>query len=229
MNIFLDIETLPTNRPEIREQIAAGVKPPGNISKAETIEKWNQEQRPGAIDDAVAATSFDGAFGRVCVIGWAFDGKAPQSVYSADDEASMLAEFAQRMRIDPSDRHMTCVIGHNVAGFDLRFLVQRFIVNQIRPPAVILRAASARPWESEKVFDTMVQWNPERDKRASLAKLCLALGIESPKGEIDGSNVAQHVAAGRIADVAKYCEGDVAATREVYYRMTFQNVAPMAA
>lgn len=227
MNLYLDIETLPTNRADIRAVIAGGVKPPGNISKAETIEKWNQEQRQAAIEDAVAATSFDGAYGRVCVIGWAFDDEEPQSVYSEDDEEGLLANFARRLNVDPSDRHTVCVIGHNVSSFDLRFLTQRFIVNRIRPPAVIVRAANARAWDSDKVFDTMTQWHPDRDKRASLDKLCLALGIVSPKGEIDGSKVAAFVEAGRIAEVAKYCEKDVCAVREVYKRMTFSAVEPI--
>ena len=39
MNLYLDIETIQTDRPEVREFIAASVTHPGNISKAETIAK----------------------------------------------------------------------------------------------------------------------------------------------------------------------------------------------
>jgi len=55
-----------------------------------------------------------------------------------------------------------------------------------------------------------------------LYKLCRALGVESPKGEIDGSRVWEYVKAGRLYDVAEYCKKDVEATRQVYKRMTFQ-------
>ncbi len=112
------------------------------------------------------------------------------------------------------------MVGHNVASFDLRFLVQRYIINGIRPHPVIARAAQAKPWESDKVFDTMVQW-AGAGNRISLDKLCLGLGIPSPKGDLDGSKVWEWVQAGRIAEVADYCGRDVEAVQAVYQRMTF--------
>lgn len=228
MNLYLDIETLPTDRADVRDYIAAGVTHPGNISKAETIAKWNEESRPGAIDEAVAKTGLDGSFGRVCVIGWAFNQGSPVVLANADNEGALLNCFAEELKdaINHSTQFDTCVIGHNVSSFDLRFLVQRFTVHGIRPPSVILRAAQAKPWESDKVFDTMVQWSGVGN-RVSLEKLCLALGIPTPKGDITGATVAAAVAAGRLADVAAYCTGDVLAVRDVHLRMTFAQ--PIAA
>ena len=222
LNLFLDIETIPTERQDVREYIAASISPPGNISKAETIAKWNEESRPGAIDEAVAKTGLDGAFGRVCVIGWAIDDRNVTMLYDEHDEFSLLKEFDNAMFLLPSNElFTTAIVGHNASAFDLRFLVHRYIVNGIKPPVVIARAAQAKPWESDKVFDTMVQW-AGTGNRVSLDKLCLALGIPSPKGEIDGSKVWQYVQAGRIAEVAAYCGKDVEAVREVWRRMTFQ-------
>lgn len=225
MNLYLDIETIPTDRTDVREYIAATVKPPATMSKAETIAKWEAESKAGAIDEAVAKTGLDGSFGRVCVIGWAFNDAKPRTLLNADNEAALLTCFADEMAdaINHSTEFSTTVIGHNVSSFDLRFLVQRFIVNGIRPPMVIQRAAQAKPWESDKVFDTMVQWAGVGN-RISLDKLCLALGIPSPKGEMDGSMVAEYVAAGRIEEVAAYCCRDVEAARAVHQRMTFAEV-----
>jgi hypothetical protein len=220
MNLYLDIETLPTDRADVRAYLAASVKHPATISKAETIQKWNEESRPGAVDEAVAKTGLDGSFGRVCVIGWALDHEEVQTVYNATDERCLLQAFADRLRIKPSDQLSTTVVGHNVSGFDLRFLVQRYIVHNMRPPAVIARAAHAKPWEADKVFCTMTQW-AGAGNRVSLEKLCLALSIPSPKSDITGATVAAAVAAGRIDDVAAYCVGDVNATRAVHRRMTF--------
>lgn len=226
MNLYLDIETLPTDRDDVREYIAASVSPPGNISKAETIAKWNEEQRPAAVEEAVAKTGLDGSFGRVCVIGWAFNRGDVRTAMNADNEGALLHYFAEELNdaIPHNEQFQTCVIGHNVSAFDLRFLTQRFVVHGIRPPLVIQRAAQAKPWEIEKVFDTMVQWAGVGN-RVSLEKLCLALGIESPKSDITGATVAAAVAAGRIADVAAYCAGDVEATRAAHLRMTFAEAA----
>lgn len=220
MNLYLDLETIPTDRADVRAYLAASVKHPATISKAETIAKWNDESRPGAIDEAVAKTGLDGSFGRVCVIGWALDDGDVQTVYNATDERILLQAFADRLRIKPSEQFATAVVGHNVSGFDLRFLVQRYIVHNIRPPVVIARAAQAKPWEADKVFCTMTQWAGVGN-RVSLEKLCLALSIPSPKSDITGATVAAAVSAGRIDDVAAYCVGDVQATRAVHRRMTF--------
>lgn len=218
--LYLDIETLGTDRADVRDYIAAGISPPGNISKAETIEKWHIESKPKAIEEAIAKTSFDGAFGRVCCIGWALGDQAPGTIADEDDEAWVLNFFKTDLALAVGESFTTQVIGHNVSAFDLRFLVQRYIVHGIRPPLVIARAAAATPWESDKVFDTMVQWAGVGN-RVSLDKLCLALSIPSPKSELDGSKVAEYVAAGRINEVAAYCAGDVEAVREVHRRMTF--------
>lgn len=221
MNLYLDIETLPTDREDVREYIASSVTHPGNISKAETIAKWNEESRPAAVEEAVSKTGLDGSFGRVCVIGWALDGDGVTTTYGEDNEADLLQTFAAQMdHIPLTDHYTTCVVGHNVSSFDLRFLTQRFIVHGIKPPLLIQRAAQAKPWEADKVFDTMVQWAGVGN-RISLEKLCLALSIPTSKGDITGATVAAAVAAGRIEAVARYCEGDVEATRAAHRRMTF--------
>lgn len=217
--LFLDIETLPTDRQDVRDYIAASISPPGNISKPETIAKWIAESKPAAIDEAIAKTSLDGAFGRVCVIGWALDDERVQTVHGLD-EPTVLQAFSER--IDNLRVFDCTVVGHNVTSFDLRFLVQRYIVNGIKPPAIIARAAQAKPWEAEKVYDTMVQW-AGTGNRISLDKLCMALGIDSPKGDITGATVGQAVADGRLLEVADYCAGDVDAVREVWRRMTFRS------
>lgn len=223
MNITLDIETCPTDRADVRDYIAATISAPAQMKKAETIAAWEANEKAAAVEEAVAKTGLDGSFGRVCVIGWAIDDGEPMTVASAEDEAYVLREFALRLVVPPSERHTSTVIGFNCASFDLRFLTQRFIVHGIKPPMVIARAAQAKPWESEKVFDCMVQWAGVGN-RVSLDKLCLALGIPSPKGDMDGSKVAQYVKDGRIDEVAAYCARDIVATRAAYRRMTFASV-----
>jgi DNA polymerase elongation subunit (family B) len=50
----------------------------------------------------------------------------------------------------------------------------------------------------------------------SLHDLCDHLGVESPKGAMDGSEVYPAVQDGRIDDVAAYCERDVRATLQCF-------------
>ena len=202
--LVLDIETVGTSRQDVIDYIAANIKPPATYKKAESIEAWYKEQGPAAIAEEVAKTSLSGAFGQVVCIGYQLDDMESPFVMHGLNERELLEGFSKMLLecVDQKDAFATTVVGHNASSFDLRFLVQRYIVNGIRPPSVIRRAADAKPWEAEKVFDTMVQWAGVGN-RISLDKLCLALNIKSPKGEIDGSKVGEFVAAGRISEAIK--------------------------
>lgn len=248
MNITLDIETIPTQDErriaEIRDDIVAqaeaeiaALKPPGNIKDQVKIEAWNATERPAKedairaeaetkADEKYRATSFDGALGRIAVIGYAIDSDEPVTLYADpfdhNAESSLLVAFFTAIeRAHQSYRDMCPVfIGHNVVDFDLRFIYQRAVVLGVKPPAII--PFNAKPWD-DVVFDTMTRWAGIRG-RVSLAKLCDALGLPA-KGidgeEIDGSMVWDMVKAGRIADVAKYCAGDIERTRAIHKRLTF--------
>lgn len=218
--IHLDLETIPTQRQDVRDYIAKTVTHPGNISKAETIALWNKDSRPAAVEEAVNKTGLDGAFGQVVCIGFDLhDTGEPESIYGLD-EAELLARFNLVLQsIRSADLLSTTVVGHNVAGFDLRFLAQRYIVNGIRPHPIIVRAAQAKPWESEKVFDTMVQF-AGIGNRISLDKLCLALGIPG-KNCGTWEDVLPNALAGNWDAISAYCCNDVNITRAVFKRMTF--------
>jgi hypothetical protein len=222
--IILDIETIPTQRDDVRAFIAKSVTHPGNIKKAETIAAWNENEKPAAVEEAVSKTGLDGAFGQVVCIGVdLFDNGNPTTIYGLD-ERELLTKLnaAVADALDASEAFSTTIVGHNVSAFDLRFLAQRYIVNGIRPHPVIGRAAQAKPWESEKVYDTMVQFAGVGN-RISLDKLCLALGLPG-KGDITGADVWPMVQAGKLQEVADYCADDVRKTRAVFKRMTFAEV-----
>ena len=228
MDLFLDLETIPTRNEQMGAYLGASVKMPGTIKKQESIDAWNANEKKGAQLEAVSASSLDGTFGNICVIGWAFDDAAPQCAYSEIDEGFLLLELNAAIERELTSQHgrddayQLRVVGHNVTGFDLRFLTQRCIVNGIKPHAALGRAIGAKPWEGHIVFDTMVQWSGVGGKNKKLEALCIALGIHTPKEECNGSLVWQWVQDGRIEEVAEYCKRDVVATREVFKRMVYQ-------
>ena len=90
--ITLDIETIPTQRQDVREYIAKTVTHTGNISKPETIAKWNEESKPAAVEEAVSKTGLDGAFGQVVCIGIAYADCNPV-VFSGLDERAILTDL----------------------------------------------------------------------------------------------------------------------------------------
>ena len=216
MNIPFDIETLPTTDPAVIAQIADTIKPPGTLKKAESIQDWMENEKPAAIAEAVAKTAFDGTYGRICSIAYAFD-DGPVSVACSEDERGLIVNFFDAVRQSTKSGRDITAIGHNITGFDLKFLWKRAVILGIRPAPLPFKA---KPWDST-VFDTMVQWDADPGKRISLDNLCKVLGIPSPKGELDGSQIAGAFAAGRYDDIARYNAGDVEAVRAVYKRMIF--------
>ena len=222
LELFLDIETLPCVDDRMKQLIADSVQMPKNISKAETLAKWEAEEKPRLIENAIAKTALDGTYGRVCCITYAFGDGEVQGVIDRDEKV-VLTKFFDACRLKSTENTHAptrlTVVGHAVNDFDLRFMWQRAVINGVVTPSCLPFNAGKY---SEYVCDTMTMWNPAQDKRISLHKLCLALGVESPKdkNDMDGSDVAYMWAKREYAKILGYCKDDTGAMRECYRRMT---------
>lgn len=216
MHLYLDIETIPAQSEEVRKKIADSVKPPAQMKKAETIEAWERDQKPEAVEEAIAKTALNGAYGHICCIGFALDDNDPSALLIRPEEAGeeyIIRRFFRRIE-DGRGIHIPQIVGHNVANFDIRFIWQRCFALGIRVPSWFPR--DPKPWSFE-VFDTMAAWAGPRDF-VSLDTLCSALGIEG-KGEIDGSMVGRMFGEGRYNEIAEYCRQDVERVRQVHRKM----------
>jgi hypothetical protein len=234
MDLYLDTETLPTADERVIAKIAAGIKPPASMKKAETIAAWEANERHAALAEAIAKTSLDGAYGRIGVIGFAINDFDPVGYTAVDsdegdglsndfDEKTLIADFFRDVELSPqADRLHDLkkfsdpirIVGHNVVSFDIRVITQRAIILGVKMPW--WWPINPKPWDA-CVFDTMTAWAGVRDY-VSLDKLCMALGLDG-KGEIDGSMVADLWAKGEIAKVRHYCRDDVRKVRAVAQKM----------
>ena len=108
------------------------------------------------------------------------------------------------------------LVGHNIIGFDLPFILQRCLVNNIPVrPFVNLSEFNVRG-----VYDTMHRWWLGAKARVALDDIAWALGIESSKtDEVEGSRVFELYQQGRLAEIREYNLNDVRVTRKVYQRM----------
>jgi DNA polymerase elongation subunit (family B) len=214
--LYLDIETVPAQSDEAKARIAANVKPPAQMKKAETIAAWEKDQKADAVAEAISKTGLNGAYGHICCIGFALNDEPATSIswpMNTKTEAYALAGFYSVVSEALGNR-FPMIIGHNVANFDIRFIIQRSIALGIRIPGWF--PLNTKPWGSE-VFDTMTAWAGVKDT-ISLDNLCAALGLPG-KGDIDGSMVGQMFADGRHAEIAEYCRADVERTRAVHRKM----------
>jgi len=211
--LYLDIETIPTTDAEKVAEIAASITCPGNISKPESIAAWEADKKPKLVEDAVAKTSFSGAYGKVCCIGWAWGGFDACSTIGADEREVLQSAF-DRINSGVPRSQVVTVVGHYVANFDLRFLMQRAMVLGVTLPNWFPR--DPKPW-SREVFDTMTAWAGAKDS-ISLDNLCKVLGVPGKDG-VDGSMVAGMWQRGEYDAIAEYCRDDVERVRNVHRKM----------
>ncbi len=229
--IYIDIETIPSQQPGAREVTKAGVKPPGNYKKPESIQQWMETEGEAAAEEAYRKQALDAAEGEICSIAWAMDNEPPAVIVrpKEQDEAAFLREAFDKMRtaFDTFERlnsrpefpEPSYCIGHNVE-FDLGFIRRRAWVHNILLPGFF-----PRPTErlGRDYGDTMTMW-AGYGGRISLDRLCKALGIASPKAEgIDGGAVFDLWQAGEYARIAEYNMRDVVATRRCWLRMAYED------
>lgn len=234
MRIYLDIETLPSLKPDARDIAGESVTPPGTLKKPESIANWWLEEGPAALEAAYRKQALDAATGELCAVGFAGDDTEPVSLVRALDESepvfltraldAIWALLDTRAVTAPNGRDWPAepyFIAHN-APFDLGFLLRRCWVNNTRPPFK-LPTPSAR--EGKDYGDTMTAWAGYRGT-ISLDRLCRALGVPSPKAEgVDGSQVFDLWQAGEHLRIATYNAADVLATRQCWQRLNWEAAA----
>lgn len=228
MNIYFDIETIPAQDESAIEMIwtdidqqKQAVKAPSNYKDQEKIDAYilaEQKRLDDEFDATYRKTSFDGGLGEICCIGFAIDDREPIVLYGKFEHeliAMFYAIIANEYNANSDQRPV--FIGHNVINFDLRFLFQRSVMCNVKPPIFI--PFNAKPWDSN-VYDTMTAW-AGFGNRVSLDKLCKIFELEDSGNELDGAKVWDYYKDGRIAEIAEYCKQDVVQTRQAYKRMTF--------
>ena len=222
-NIYLDIETIPTQSNNLKNYIINNLTPPANYKKAESITAWIEENK----DPAYRKTALNGGFGQIVCIGYAINDSDVKTIYFdnwAESEKEILETFFSDLKncYTPSADIIPNFIGHNIENFDLRFIYKRAIVLGIKPPSFL--PLNSKSYNNKYIFDTMTEWEGKRGF-VSLNEVCMSLGLPTKGDEIDGSKVWDFVQAGKVKEVAEYCASDVEKVRAIHKRFTFEDVA----
>ncbi len=147
------------------------------------------------------------------------------------DESKILRDFLLTMSKIESINSKWCFAGHNIKEFDIPFICRRLLVNNFPLPRY-LDFQNMKPWETN-IVDTFQYWRFGDYKHfTSLKLLAAAMGIPSPKDDIDGSMVGELYWTGTeeeraiaLKRIATYCQKDVITTGNIILR--FKNIAPV--
>lgn len=202
--LFLDIETVPivASFQDLPEKFKGLWE-----KKAEQLKRNGEEQ---TADKLFERAGIFAEFGKIVCIscGFARGAEFRLKSFYGDDEGILLNEFADMLnRFYSEDRFLLCA--HNGKEFDFPYLCRRMLVHGIELPN-ILNITGRKPWEIKHI-DTMELWKFGDYKHfTSLDLLAALFGIDTPKDDIDGSQVAKvYYVDNDLERIAVYCQKDV--------------------
>ena len=200
--IYIDIETIPGEKPSMDE-----VKAPGNMKKAETIKKWKEEQGEAALDKLWHNQSLDSMKGQIFCVGVAVDRGEPHVFTDLGDFDDFIMGIQQDI----------LWVGHNIANFDAKWLVRHGIAQKLEYPTKF----KFNRYRGN-LHDTMTLWScGDWKDHVSLDSIARFLGVGKKTEGIDGSQVWGLYKQGRIKEIKDYCADDVNLVREVYGRLRY--------
>ncbi|MDA1264472.1 MAG: ribonuclease H-like domain-containing protein [Planctomycetota bacterium] len=194
---LLEREKDPSRREALPERTA---RMPG-LGKVIAIGLWIVEHERGFIlleGDSAAEQTWE---------------KVPNSKIFRGDETALLQKFWDIVGFKPYPRLVT----YNGRGYDGPILTIRSAQLGVKPSRNLV------PYRYDigdhcDLQDVLCFQGATRD-RYSLDYWCRRFDVDSPKGSIDGSQVARAYRDGRIEDIGEYCLRDVRATGQLYERL----------
>jgi uncharacterized protein YprB with RNaseH-like and TPR domain len=213
--LFLDIETVPEEEN-------------WNLLSKNSQELFEQKTQYQRKDEFTAEEFYNRAgiwaeFGKIiCIsVGYFVEVEKKRQLrlrsFFGDDEYKLLTEF--KVLLDTHfAKKSNLLCAHNGKEFDFPFLSRRMIIHQIELPKK-LNLFGKKPWEVPHL-DTLEMWKFGDYKHyTSLKLLTSILGIPSPKGDIDGSEVAGvYYKENNIQRIVSYCEKDTVAVAQLLLR-----------
>jgi 3'-5' exonuclease len=138
--------------------------------------------------------------------------------FFGDDEKKLLRDFITTVNQMESKNNKWCFAGHNIKEFDIPFICRRLLINGLYIPGY-LDFQNMKPWDTNMV-DTFQYWRfGDYKNYTSLKLLAAALGVPSPKDDIDGSMVADvYWNEKNLQRIATYCQKDVVTTGNIILR-----------
>ena len=97
--------------------------------------------------------------------------------------------------------------GWNIKNFDVPWVIRQCLINGLDVPS-ILSTYEKKPWEVS-VLDLKEIWKSNSSLDTSFEEAVYAMGLPSPKDDIDGSQVHGEFYKGNIDRIVTYCEKDV--------------------
>ncbi len=183
-------------------------------------ELWNKKsallkkEENQSAEDIYNRAGIYAEFGKIVCISCGFfshNGNAYQfriKSFFSDNETSLLKDFCKMIEKYFNDES-SLLCAHNGKEFDYPYISRRCLINGISVPA-ILDLAGKKPWQVN-LLDTLDLWKfGDYKNYTSLDLLAASFDINTPKDDINGSNVWDvYWNEKNLERIKIYCEKDV--------------------
>lgn len=216
--LFLDVETAPLvyKYNDLPEKI----KPLWDSKFRPDRYRDNQKETPESLYKKAGVYA---EFAKIiCIsVGYFNDGNFRVKSFSGHDEKTILEDFSVLLNKHFNRKeHQLCA--HNGKEFDFPFLCRRMLINGLKLPKT-LNIAGKKPWEINHL-DTMELWKfGDYKNYTSLNLLAGIFNINTPKDDMDGSDVARvYWEEKNLKRIVTYCQKDVLTVAQLLLRFMGQ-------
>lgn len=241
--IVFDIETGPLPEEQLRQQFTEPELPPhpgefqesavkvGNLKDAVKIrekieaartahaaavaghEANQQAARQAAWNEFVSKAALSALTGRLLAIGYHSTDSGKTLLDIDDNESAMLGRFWGRYKACREQGRK--LVGHNISGFDVPFIVRRCWLLGFDAPSTVLDKGR---WLDPVFIDTMQVWGCGQRDPVKLDVIARAFGVGAKPDGIDGSMFADLLKVDPEKAKA-YLANDIEMTTKVAERM----------
>lgn len=157
-------------------------------------------------------------YGRIVCISFGYidnNGEKRISSFYGEDEFEIVNSFNDLLtKIEKKAFNLS---GFRINHFDIPWVLHKCHKYGIKP-ANIIYIYDKKPWDM-RVTDMSDDWRQKFAWAFSFDEMCYELGVDSPKQEMNGSEVHKCFWSGELDKIKKYCESDVSASIDVSLKL----------
>jgi predicted PolB exonuclease-like 3'-5' exonuclease len=172
--------------------------------------KMGWETKYGSVETAYTEQAgIISTYGRIVCISFGYLDNGIERILSfyGDDEKDIIQKFNNLLKkIETKNYNLS---GFRILAFDIPYLLHKLNKYGIQPADIII-THNKKPWEM-RITDMSDDWKGKFAWAFSFDEVAYELGIDSPKDNMNGSDVHKYFWNGKVEEVKNYCEKDVIA------------------
>lgn len=186
--------------------------------------KWSRmgwDKKFSLVDSYLDQAGIISTYGKICCISCGYLGEDGQKMiksFYGEDEQEIVDGFNELLK--KIEKKSFKLAGYRIANFDIPWVLHKLHKYGIEPAAII-SPYEKKPWDM-RIVDMADDWKQKFAYSYSFDEMCYELGVDSPKGAMDGSQVHDAYWNGNIESIREYCEKDVVASIESAEKIYFK-------